>query len=56
MTDYARLLDDAHQQLANLAKSRFRQMQYQPGLVEGFLAGTRLDLAPLCNPRNLRSC
>jgi hypothetical protein len=26
--------------------------QYQPGLVEGFLAGTGLDLTPLCKPRN----
>ena len=39
-------------QLTALAKTRLRHMQYQPGLVEGFLAGTRLDLTPLCNPRN----
>jgi len=26
-------------------------MQYQPGLLDGFLAGTRLDLTPFCNPR-----
>ena len=39
-------------QLTALAKTRLRRMQYQPGLVEGFLAGTRLDLTPLCNPRN----
>ena len=39
-------------QLTALVKTRLRRMQYQPGLVEGFLAGTRLDLTPLCNPRN----
>ena len=39
-------------QLTALAKTRLRRMQYQPGLVEGFLAGTRLDLMPLCNLRN----
>ena len=38
-------------QLTALAKTRLRRMQYQPGLVEGFLAGTRLDLTPLCNFR-----
>jgi transposase len=37
-------------QLTALAKTRLRRMQYRPGLVEGFLAGTRLDLTPLCNP------
>ena len=39
-------------QLTALAKTRLRRMQHQPGLVEGFLTGTRLDLTPLCNPRN----
>jgi DDE superfamily endonuclease len=39
-------------QLAALVKTRLRRMQYQPGLVEGFLAGTRLDLTPPCNLRN----
>ena len=39
-------------QLTTLAKTRLRRMQYQPGLIEGFLTGTRLDLTPLCNPRN----
>jgi hypothetical protein len=34
-------------QLTALAKTRLRRMQYQPGLVEGFLTGTRLDLMPL---------
>jgi len=39
-------------QLTALVKARLRRMQYRPGLIEGFLAGTRLDLTPLCNPRN----
>jgi transposase len=39
-------------QLTALAKTRLRRMQYQPGLIEGFLARTRLDLTLLCNPRN----
>ena len=39
-------------QLTSLVKTRLRRMQYQDGLIEGFLAGTRLDLTPLCNPRN----
>ena len=38
-------------QLTALAKTRLRRMQYQPGLVEGFLAGTRLDLTSFCNFR-----
>jgi hypothetical protein len=25
-------------------------MQYRPSLLDGFLAGTRLDLTPFCNP------
>jgi putative transposase len=36
-------------QLTALVKTRLRRMQYQPGLIEGFLAGTRLDLTPFCN-------
>ena len=39
-------------QLTALVKARLRRMQYQPGLLDGFLAGTRLDLTPLYNPRN----
>jgi hypothetical protein len=27
-------------------------MQYRPGLLDGFLASTGLDLTPFCNPRN----
>jgi hypothetical protein len=39
-------------QLTALVKTRLRHMQYQPGLIEGYLTGTRLDLTPLCNPSN----
>ena len=34
-------------QLTRLARARLRQMQYRPGLLEGFLAKTGLDLTPL---------
>lgn len=34
-------------QLTALVKARIRRMQYRPGLLEGFLAKTHLDLAPL---------
>ena len=33
-------------ELTALARTRLRRMQYRPGLLEGFLAGTRLDLTP----------
>jgi putative transposase len=33
-------------QLKALAKTRLRRMQYRHSLIEGFLAGTRLDLTP----------
>ena len=33
-------------QLTALAKTRLKRMQYRPGLLEGFLASTRLDLTP----------
>jgi putative transposase len=39
-------------QLTALVKTRLRRMQYRPGLLDGFLAGTGLDLTPLSNPRN----
>jgi putative transposase len=39
-------------QLTALAKTRLRRMQYRPGLLEGFLAGTGLDLAPFGNPHH----
>jgi transposase len=32
-------------QLTALVKTRLRRMQYRPGLLDGFLASTRLDLA-----------
>jgi putative transposase len=34
-------------QLTALVRTRLRRMQYRPGLLEGFLAKTHLDLAPL---------
>jgi hypothetical protein len=37
-------------QLTALVKTRLRRMQYRPGLLDGFLASTRLDLTPFCNP------
>jgi putative transposase len=37
-------------QLTALVKSRLRRMQYRPGLLGGFLASTRLDLAPFVTP------
>jgi transposase len=39
-------------QLTALVKTRLKQMQYRPGLIEGFLTGTRLDLSPFRNLRN----
>ena len=39
-------------QLTVLIKTRLRRMQYRPGLLDGFLASTGLDLTPFCNPRN----
>ena len=39
-------------ELTALAKTRLRRMQHRPGLLEGFLAGTRLDPTPFCNPKN----
>jgi hypothetical protein len=34
-------------QLTRLVRTRLRQMQYRPGLLEGFLAKPGLDLRPL---------
>jgi putative transposase len=34
-------------QLTMLIKTRLRRIQYQPSLLEGFLAKPRLDLPPL---------
>jgi hypothetical protein len=39
-------------ELTALVKTRLRRMQYRPGLLDGFLASTRLNLTPFCNPRN----
>jgi hypothetical protein len=41
-------------QLTALVKTQLRRMQYRPGLLEGFLAKTGLDLT-LCNPPLVRS-
>jgi hypothetical protein len=38
-------------ELTALIKTRLRRMQYQAGLLDGFLTGTRLDLTPLSDPR-----
>ena len=37
-------------QLTALVKTRLKRMQYRPALIEGFLATTRLDFSPFCNP------
>jgi hypothetical protein len=39
-------------QLTGLVRTRLRRMQYRPGLLSGFLAGTGLDFMPFPNPRN----
>ena len=36
-------------QLTALVRTRLRRMQYRPGLLKGFLAGTGLDLTPFSN-------
>jgi putative transposase len=36
-------------QLTALVKTRLRRMQYRPGLLDGFLASTGLDLTPFRN-------
>jgi hypothetical protein len=33
-------------ELTALVKTRLKRMQYRPGLLGGFVASTRLDLAP----------
>ena len=35
-----------------LVKNRLRRMQYRPGLIDGFLAKTGLDLTPFGNPHH----
>ena len=37
-------------QLTALIKTRLKRMQYRPGLLDGFLASTRLDLTPSVTP------
>ena len=37
-------------ELTALVKTGLKRMQYRPGLLGGFLASTRLDLTPFCNP------
>jgi hypothetical protein len=39
-------------QLTALVKNRLRRMQYRPGVLDGFLAGTMRGLTPFCNLRN----
>jgi len=39
-------------QLTALVKTRLKRMQHRPGLLDGFLASTGLDLAPTSNPEN----
>jgi transposase len=36
-------------QLTALVKTRLKRMQYRPGLLDAFLASTRLDLTPFSN-------
>jgi hypothetical protein len=36
-------------QLTALVRTRLKRMQYRPGLLDGFLASTGLDLTPFCN-------
>ena len=37
-------------QLTALVKTRLKRMQYRPALLDGFLASTRLEFIPFCNP------
>jgi DDE superfamily endonuclease len=39
-------------QLTALVKTRLKRMQYRPGLLDGFLASTGLDLALFSNPHH----
>jgi transposase len=39
-------------QLTALVKTRLKRMQYRLGLLDGFLASTRLDLTTFCNSHN----
>jgi putative transposase len=48
----ANLVKRSLAELTTLVKTRLRRMQYRHELLSAFLARTRLDLTPLCNPRN----
>jgi transposase len=48
----ANLVKHSLSELTALVKTRLRRMQYRPGLLDAFLARTRLDPTPLYNPRN----
>ena len=48
----ANLVKQDINQLTTLVKIRLRRMQYRSGLLEGFLAKTRLDLTPYGNSHN----
>jgi hypothetical protein len=39
-------------ELTALVKTRLRRMQYRPALINGFLASTKLDFSPFCNPHH----
>jgi transposase len=41
-------------QLTALIKTRLKRVQYRPGLLDGFVASTGLDLKPFCNLCNPR--
>jgi hypothetical protein len=41
-------------QLTTLVKTRLKRMQYRPGLLDGFLASTHLNLEPFSNPHGVR--
>ena len=43
----ANLIKHDISQLTALVKTKLKRMQYRPAILEGFLAKTRLDLAPL---------
>ena len=48
----ANLVKRSLAELTALVKTRLRRMQCRPDLLSAFLFRTRLDLTPLCNPRN----
>jgi transposase len=48
----ANLTKQSLDQLAALVRTRLKRMQYRPGLIDGFLAKTGLDLTPFSNLHN----